>query len=197
MSEINRSTSLLEIAALVSQALDAAGIVAVLSGGAAVSLYGENEYESVDLDFITSARNADIAKAVEPLGFKYSEGKKDLVHASSEYTIEFPPGPLAFGNTFVSEQTTSIVETEFGPLRIITPTQSVMDRLAHYVSWHDSQAFDQAVMVARRCRIDWDEMERWVERESAPVEILQRLRAREHRADRHRALEPEDANGLP
>lgn len=181
MGEIDCSTSLLEIASLVSQALDAAGIVAVLSGGAAVSLYGENEYESVDLDFITSARNADIAKAVEPLGFRYSEGKKDLVHASSDYTIEFPPGPLAFGNTLVSERTTAVVETEFGPLRVITPTQSVMDRLAHYVSWHDNQAFDQSVMVARRCRIDWDEIERWVEREGASAEIVRRLRARASR----------------
>ena len=197
MSGIDHSTSLLEIAALVSQALDAAGIVAVLSGGAAVSLYGENEYESVDLDFITSARNADIAKAVEPLGFRYSEGKRDLVHASSEFTIEFPPGPLAFGNTYVGEQTTAIVETGFGPLRVITPTQSVMDRLAHYVSWHDNQAFDQAVMVAKRCRIDWDEIERWVEQEGAPIEILQRLRLRAYRADWGRAPEPVDANGLP
>ena len=194
MSEINRSTSLLEIAALVSQALDAAGIVAVLSGGAAVSLYSENEYESVDLDFITSARNTVIAKAVEPLGFRHSEGKKDLVHDGSEYTIEFPPGPLAFGDTVVSESAAAILETEFGPLRIVTPTQSVMDRLAHYVSWHDNQALDQAVMVARRCRIDWGEVESWAQQEGAPVEIVQKLRSRASRAEPSTSA---DANGLP
>jgi len=59
---IDGSTSILEIASLVSQALEAEGIVAVLSGGAAVSIYSDNKYESFDLDFITSARNTGIAK---------------------------------------------------------------------------------------------------------------------------------------
>jgi regulator of extracellular matrix RemA (YlzA/DUF370 family) len=90
---------------------------------------------------------------------------------------------LAFGNTVVSERMAAIVETEFGPLRIITPTQSVMDRLAHYVAWNDSQAFDQAVMVAKRCVIDWDEIERWAEQEGAPHEIVQRLRSIASHAD--------------
>jgi hypothetical protein len=38
------------VAALVSTALEAAGISAVLSGGAVVSIYTHNEYESADLD---------------------------------------------------------------------------------------------------------------------------------------------------
>ena len=92
MGAIDESTSILEIASLVSQALEAEGIVAVLSGGAAVSIYSENKYESVDLDFITSARNTAIAKALEPLGFVHTSGGKDLTHPGTEYGVEFPPG---------------------------------------------------------------------------------------------------------
>jgi hypothetical protein len=178
MRRIDSSTSLVEIASLVSQALEAAGIVGVLSGGGAVSVYSENEYESVDLDFVTSTRNEVIAEAVAPLGFRYFAGSKDLAHPDSRYTIEFPPGPLAFGSTAASNQAAVIVETDFGPVRIITPTQSVMDRLAHYVFWNDNQALDQAVTVARRHTIDWDEIERWAVQEGASPAIVQRLRAK-------------------
>lgn len=92
--------------------------------------------------------------------------------------MEFPPGPLAFGGTVISDSDAAVVETAFGPLRIVTPTQSVMDRLSHYVAWHDNQALDQAVMVARRCEIEWEALAAWVEREGAPVQVLERLRTK-------------------
>lgn len=183
MIRIDRSTSIVEIASLVSQALDAAGITAVLSGGAAVSVYSENEYASVDLDFVTSARNVTIAKALEPHGFVHSKGRKELVHPDSDFTIEFPPGPLAFGATVAETADGTVVNTEFGALRIVTPTQSVMDRLAHFVAWNDNQAFDQAAMVARRCPVDWTQLERWAEHEGAPASVLDRLKRRVARED--------------
>lgn len=55
MSKITAQSDLAEIAALVSDALERAGISAVLSGGAAVSIYSSAAYLSLDLDFITSA----------------------------------------------------------------------------------------------------------------------------------------------
>ena len=53
MAEITSSTSLEELAAIISQALEVAGILATLSGGAAVSIYTNNRYQSEDLDFVT------------------------------------------------------------------------------------------------------------------------------------------------
>jgi len=44
MAEITPSSSLEELAAIISQALEAAGILATLSGGAAVSIYTNNRY---------------------------------------------------------------------------------------------------------------------------------------------------------
>jgi len=58
--EIKRDTPAAEIAARVSQALEAASIKATLSGGGAVSIYTQNEYESKDLDFVTSERSLEI-----------------------------------------------------------------------------------------------------------------------------------------
>jgi len=42
------------------------------------------------------------------------------------------------------------LKTQYGSLRIITPTQCVMDRLAWYAHGNDLQARDQAVLVAAR-----------------------------------------------
>ena len=48
---ITRETTLTDLAAIVSTALERHGIGATLSGGAAVSIYSDNRYESEDLDF--------------------------------------------------------------------------------------------------------------------------------------------------
>ena len=45
-----------DVAALVCSSLQQRGIEVVLSGGAVVSVYTENEYESYDLDFIQTGR---------------------------------------------------------------------------------------------------------------------------------------------
>jgi hypothetical protein len=52
--EINEDSPLSEMATLVCSRLEADGISVVLSGGAAVSIYSENEYESYDLDCMSS-----------------------------------------------------------------------------------------------------------------------------------------------
>lgn len=179
MSVIGPDTSLEQLAALVSGALEEAGIAATLSGGGAVSIYTDNEYESVDLDFITSQRNETIAKALEPLGFRRKAGRRELEHPATDLYVEFPSGPLAFGTTLVvPESSATILETRFGPVRIITPTQSVMDRLSHYFSWGDRQALDQAVMIARRHPLHWDELDRWVTQEGDDLGVLDTIRKR-------------------
>ena len=50
MVRITTETTVDELAAIISQALEAAGIIATLSGGGAVSIYTSNEYQSEDLD---------------------------------------------------------------------------------------------------------------------------------------------------
>ena len=178
MSGINRRTSLQELAALVSQALEAAGIAGTLSGGGAVSVYTENEYESRDLDFITSERNSAITKALEPLGFRNEAGRREFDHPDTDYYVEFPSGPLAFGETIVSDNDATTLQTDFGPIRIITPTQSVMDRLAAYFAWNDNQAFDQAVMIAGHQPVDWTMVREWSEREGRGPAVIDKLRKR-------------------
>lgn len=184
MMSINGDTSLEELAALVSQVLEGAGITATLSGGGAVVLYTENEYESCDLDFITSARTAAIAEAMSALGFHRVTGVRQFEHPRTDYYVEFPSGPLAFGETVIPDADAATLQTDYGPVRIVTPTHIVMDRLAAYVHWSDGQSWDQAIMVGRRHALDWDAMREWAAREGIARSLIDGLRTRVTEADR-------------
>jgi len=178
MSRITAETSIQEIAVLVSESLVDAEIPAVLGGGGAVTLYSDNEYMSNDLDFITVARNKVIAPVVAKLGFR-SQGK-DFVHPDSKYFIEFPPGPLSFGDRYVDSSKTTMLDTRYGKIRIITPTQCVMDRLSWFIHHNDKQACEQAVMVAARQEIDWNDVRSWAQAEGADAALVDEIR---HSAD--------------
>lgn len=170
MAEITPSTSLEELAAIISQALESVGILATLSGGAAVSIYTNNRYQSEDLDFVSSAAAGKLAKAVETLGFVPTESQRLFAHPQTPWLLEFPAGPLAFGETIVNAAGIEAIKTVVGPLRVITPTHCVMDRLAAFVHWNDRQCYDQAIWVAQSQVIDWKELEGWAANEGMSEE---------------------------
>ena len=163
MGEINNKTSIEELAARVSQALADAEINAVLSGGAVVSIYTRNEYESGDLDFISGASTDRIAVVMEGLGFK-RQGRSFL-HEGTALFVEFPPGPLAIGDELIRAEEVGEKKTADGRIRLLTPTQCVMDRLSAYFHWKDKQSLDQAVMVARKQKIQMTKLEAWAKGE--------------------------------
>jgi len=165
MERITESTTIEELAAIVSTTLEEAGISAVLSGGAVVSIYTHNEYESSDLDFICPAAASSIAEAIAPLGFK-REGRM-FSHPRTALFVEFPPGPLAVGDELIRATDVGEKRTAAGTIRLLTPTQCVMDRLAAYFHWNDLQSLDQAVMVASSQEISLRKLEAWAKREGA------------------------------
>lgn len=163
---IDEETTLVEVAAVVSQALEEAGIVATLSGGAAVSIYSENAYESVDLDFVTAAFVDELKAVLLPLGFVHSGQPRLSVfeHPRSKWYVEFPPAPLSFGGTYVDPSDCARIDAGPGHIRVITPTHSVMDRLAAAAAWNEPQSMDQALLVAKSCggKIDWKLLDDWI-----------------------------------
>ena len=166
---ISETTTLPELAAIVSSALEREGIVAILSGGAAVSIYSDNLYVSEDLDFVTVAHVEALRAALGPLGFKHTGTPRLSVfeHPKTRWYLEFPPAPLGFGSTYVDPSQCKLVDTGVGKLRVITPTQSVMDRLIAAAAWDEAQSLEQALLVAEHQRenIEWDELDRWVRQE--------------------------------
>jgi len=172
-----------ELAALVSEALEAADIVATLSGEGAVSAYTENRYESEDLDFVTTALLEELKPVLEPLGFVHAENPRLSVfeHPATRWYLEFPPAPLSFGGTYVDASKCAMLSTPAGNVRIITATHSVMDRLIAAASWQDAPSLEQAVLVAthQSNNIDWDQIDTWVAAEGInnTPEVLEFYRA--------------------
>ena len=164
-----------ELAAFVCTHLMDNGIEVVLSGGACVSIYTKNRYQSYDLDFIenVSARRKKIKEVLQKIGF--IEEHRYFKNPETEFFLEFPPGPLSIGDEPVRET----VEKEFstGLLRLISPTDCIKDRLAAYYHWNDRQSLDQAILVALECEIDLEEIERWSMKEGRSNEFAD-IRAR-------------------
>ncbi len=173
---VNANTGVVELAALVSQALEAAGIKATLSGGGAVSIYTNNEYRSDGLDFVSAERPSRLSAALLPLGFKLASDRRHFTHPDTELFLEFPPGPLEFGSRVVQHDDLPRMDTPWGSLRIITPTLCVMDRLAAYWHWRDRQSWDQAVLVARQQEVDYAELTAYAKEQKADPHDIDKLR---------------------
>lgn len=138
-----KETSIKELALIVATELKKSQIDVVLVGGAVVSIYTQNDYESGDLDFISYSSVREIDKVMSSMGFT-KKGKSYLSDLTELY-VEFPSGPVSVGDELL-DKFNEIKEGELA-LRLFTPTQSIMDRLAAYYFWKDEQGLDQALLI--------------------------------------------------
>lgn len=151
-----------ELAALVCGKLREKGIDAILVGGACVSIYTKNRYQSFDLDFVTHATMKEVASILTDVGFR-RESSRYFTSRDCPYFIEFVAPPAAIGNEPLRHE--KELKTRLGTIVMLTPTDSVKDRLAAYYHWNDPQALEQALMVAGAQEIDLREVKRWSEKE--------------------------------
>jgi hypothetical protein len=160
--------SLEDFAAAVCSALEADGIQVVLSGGALVSLYTENRFRSADLDFVRTGLGRRVDATMGRLGFEKRPGRY-WSHPESELFIEFPPGPVMVG----TDPVTRFAErrTPAGVLRVLTPSECVMDRLAIYFEDKDPQCLEQAVAVVQGQPVDLARVREWAARQGRPERL--------------------------
>jgi hypothetical protein len=152
-----KNIDLKDLACFIYETLKKAKIEVVLVGGACVSIYSENRYQSSDLDFVTYEELQLIEKALEPIGFR--RAGRCFVHANCPFLIDFVNPPIAIGNESIQHFKT--IKTSFGSLQLLTPTDCVKDRLASFFHWNDAQALEQALLVAERHKIDLKDLKRW------------------------------------
>lgn len=132
-------------------------------GGACVSIYTKNKYLSYDLDFVTYSSIKELVEPLKELGFVKQSGRH-FENPSCPYLIEFIAPPIAIGDELISDFNS--LKTPFGHLQLLTPTDSVKDRLAAYFHWDDYQSLEQAVMIAQSRKINLFEVERWAKKEN-------------------------------
>lgn len=158
-----------ELAQYTYGGLKQAGIDVTLSGGACVSIYTHNAYQSGDLDFIRQLHDGfeKVAAVMSRLGF--ARQGRHFTHPDSAFIVEFPPPPVSVGNEPPASIVENMLETGLGkmPVKMLSPTDCVKDRLCGYFHWNDLQCLEQATMVAaaRPKDVDAKELKRWARQE--------------------------------
>jgi len=99
------------------------------------------------------------------LGFEPSKSRYFRHPQCSHLFLEFPRGPVEIGEEFPVFP--DEIEIMGRRLRLLSPTDSVKDRLAGYIHWNSRANFEQAVLICRRqsVRVDMEQVRRWCERE--------------------------------
>lgn len=164
-----------DLACLVCETLKKEGIQAVLVGGACVSIYSHNRYQSSDLDFATYEELKPIEKALTKLGFKRIG--RQFSHDQCPFLIDFVNPPISVGHEAIHQFNT--LKTQAGSLQLLSPTDCVKDRLASFFHWNDAQALEQALMVAENHNIDLKDLKRWAKVEGFEKKLelfLQKLK---------------------
>lgn len=166
---ITKESTLADVCFAVSAALEANGMSGVLTGGSAAALYAPQAYVSCDADFILEADDPldDVAVALRTIRYERYGRSRIFVHPDSEFTVDFPKGPLAVGGEYIRE--THVLERRGLRLRILTRIDCIRDRLAHFYFWNDYTALNAAVSVAAQStdEVDLVFLRAWTERESA------------------------------
>jgi hypothetical protein len=149
----------------VCSALDRAGIVAVLTGGSAATVYAPHAHQSRDLDFIIESRaeDSDAGMVLESLGYRRVQDHYE--HSENPLLLEFPQGPLSIGGELI--RTWDTMRDKQYRLHIISPTDCCRDRLAGFLFWRDRGSFEQAVSVGRaqKRRVDLEAVRTWCDSE--------------------------------
>ena len=153
--------SLRDLAGYLSEELRKRDIDTILVGGACVTIYSENRYQSYDLDYITYADMKKVKKALAEIGF--IEKQKYFEHEGCPWFVEFVAPPVAVGEEPV--QKFNMVKTSLGTIKLLYPIDSVKDRLAGFYHWNDKQALEQALSICVEHIVDLQELEDWSIRE--------------------------------
>ena len=158
-----------ELAAFINPHLRDKDINVVLSGGASVSIDSDHKYVSKDLDFIGrySIDHKKVESAMLEIGFE-KQGRY-YHHPETSFFAEFISGPPTVSQDPISE----IHEVELGTgiVRVISPTDSVKDRLAAFYHWGDKQSLEQALLISKSNAIDIKNVELWSIREGKKTEF--------------------------
>ena|SRR3990167_2058672 len=153
-----------ELAAIVSEKLAEHGIESVLVGGACVSIYSHNHYQSYDLDYVTYE---DMKKVMQILGeLNFQVDGKYFSHPDCKYFIEFVSPPVSIGNEPILHF--EYHQTPLGTIKMLTPTDSVKDRIASFYHWNDRQSLEQAIAICKEIpkKINIHEIKRWSTKEN-------------------------------
>ena len=157
-----KNISIRDLGSLVCEKMKEEGMDAVMVGGACVSIYTKNRYVSYDLDFVSHASLKEISRVLSGIGFS-RKSTRHFVRKGCPFFIKFVAPPLSIGSEPVKKRST--LKSRLGELVLLTPTDSLKDRLAAFYHWNDLEALEQAIMLAKAQKVNLREVRRWSEHE--------------------------------
>ena len=161
--------SIEELAVLISDRINNSGVKVTLSGGACAQIYSNSEYVTADLDFVENYSWHDNQEKIEKIMLELGFEKKGriFINSSVQYSVEFPPGPLEIGEESPITPVKMVINNK--KLLLLSPTDSVKDRLTGYFYGNDLQCLEQALMICKMNTVDRKNIQKWLKKES-PIE---------------------------
>jgi hypothetical protein len=143
--------------------LGAHGFAPVLTGRACAAIYAGSAIKPRAIDFVVDEYSVNqLDDAMNEVGFA-DAGGHTYTNKRCPLDVVFLPPPLAVGDDIVRQ--VAALRTREGPILILSPTDSVRERLAAYYQWGDREALAEALQVARRHEVDLALVKRWSEHE--------------------------------
>lgn len=142
--------------------LEGEGIRSILVGGAVVAIYTKGLYRSGDLDMVPDDMGREgLERALAKIGFEPTSSRYFKHPECQHLFLEFPRGPVEIGEQY--PVTPAEVSLEGRTIRLLSPTDSVKDRLAGYIHWKSRANFDQAVLICRsqQAHVDLEDVRKW------------------------------------
>lgn len=110
----------MDFAGFVSEELRKKRVDTILFGGACVSIYSENRYQSYDLDYVTYDDMKLVKQSLLALGFNEKNGY--FQHEECKWFIEFVSPPVAVGNDAVQISQRLLAQLNYYILLIVLKT---------------------------------------------------------------------------
>ena len=170
-----RGLGLKETAAAVFGRLSANGHDPMLCGQSCAAIYGGSGIKAGGIEIaIREFSLGPVGKLMSELGFAHKEARTFSCDVSP-FEVTLLAAPLMIGDDSVSGSRT--IKTKMGPLKLVTPTDCVRQRLSKFYRWGDRAALSDAVQVAKRQAVDMELIARWSEWEWATDRFQEFLQA--------------------
>lgn len=142
---------LLEVAAIVEEALDGIGVTAVVVGGLAVAYWTRARYTTTEIDFVMP-ETEEVRRRIGDLGFEKTLGRH-WIYPESQVEFEIP-GDFLEGGDEAEE-----VESKSGrSLRVISLEDMLLWRTREFLHWRDTRGVRHAIYMLESPRLDRDRL---------------------------------------
>lgn len=156
---VGKGNRIRDVAALVFARLAGEGHGPVLTGRACAAIHGGRSIRPSAIEFVIKDYSMDaVSAAMAKIGFKPSDSRS-YVKRGCPFEVVLTPAPVVVGDDVVER--TSRVKARGGGICLLSPTDCVRQRLSLFYKWGDRTAFEDALKVARRHRIDIELVRRW------------------------------------